>query len=66
VSCSYCRKRAYPSRRLAKAALKELYRGKTQEMNVYRCSRGGDGWHVGHRDPRFAPPETAGPRSLTA
>lgn len=59
VSCSHCRKRSYWARRGAKAALKLLYRGETQQMRVYRCSRGGTGWHIGHRDPRFEPAPTS-------
>lgn len=51
LQCGYCRKRAYPSRRLAKKALRVFYPGDVGEaMSVYRCTAGGTEWHFGHRD----------------
>lgn len=56
--CPFCRKKAYPSRRIAKRALRVFYpASRGVEMTVYRCDRGGQGWHLGHRDPRFTRPD---------
>lgn len=52
LRCGYCRKRNYDSRAAAKHALRVLHPGQVGvELTAYRCERGGQGWHVGHRRP---------------
>ena len=43
-SCGPCGKRAYPSRREARARAKQI---PGTHMNAYRCPHGA-GWHLGH------------------
>lgn len=50
-TCVHCGKRGWLTRREAKAALKRIYPGQFQEMQVYKCSEGGNSFHHGHRVP---------------
>lgn len=61
TSCRHCRKKSYPTRRDAKAALRRLYPGdRGLAMHAYRCGNGGDGWHLGHRTWLFPPDNEGG------
>ena len=58
LPCGYCRKKAYPSRRVARRALRALYPADVGAvMDIYRCPHGGTGFHIGHHDRK--PPEPA-------
>lgn len=50
-TCLYCGKRGWLTRRAAKRALKAIYPGQFQEMQVYLCPDGGNTFHHGHRVP---------------
>lgn len=52
ATCSFCGKRGWLTRRAAKTALKRYYPHQFQEMQVYRCPDGGEGFHHGHRVPK--------------
>lgn len=48
VSCGYCRKVSYPTKRTAKTAARALY--PAEHLTAYPCPYGGTGWHFGHLD----------------
>lgn len=48
IRCGYCGKVSYASRKAATRALRTRHHDDRAAMNVYRCSSGGVGFHIGH------------------